>query len=586
MFTASDAIATAAVGILEQLLSRVLAAASNEPVLRGRQLAATRLFVPLFQRNAAALQAALEFLFASVNFAPPTETVASVAGASGASASGADASDPLSDDTRAVRRRACHSLLSLAASVAPHLLPLFASLVQRTVQIAAAPDTYDCDRTSLFQFLVATSNAMPDRTQQRAFIAEMTQSMCAQLNSEAVQRALSSFHAFTAACGLFAPEAQTRGHAAVEFRIQLRAVLLNVAGILRGIQAMDSEVRTTAGAADMGDLGGGGGGDDAPSSSAGAADAAATAVPLLDVSGAARSTVMLQAGWPLLQTILPCVLQLITVLHSLYTQQARALVPAPLRLMLTRPSREEMGTLNEADRAIKAASARCAAARDRRAAASAAGAAEAALHRHAAACASWLHSVRDACYTIVGAATLAGPALFQARVVGSRGKDIDRARPPSSHQDCFFVYWGCMIFPRLISSSLEIDFFVVTTCAQTYAPQALTATVFSHLDAMEARHWRLLVDRVVSPLTANCPASEYERLLVPVLHVALTTVFGRLSTGWLQVQHSVNSRRSRGMALDRIAAFSLENTPSSVYFSFFLSSLRLHHFVWAASGER
>ena len=53
---------------------------------------------------------------------------------------------------------------------------------------------------------------------------------------------------------------------------------------------------------------------------------------------------------------------------------------------------------------------------------------------------------------------------------------------------------------------------------------------------MEARHWRLLVDRVVSPLTANCPVSEYERLMVPVMHVALTTVFGRLSTGWLQVR--------------------------------------------------
>jgi hypothetical protein len=138
--------------ILEALLSQILSTPSAEPVLLGRQLYAIRLFIPLFQSNSAALSAALELLFASVTFTPPAEAVSPAALASGAAA---DVNAHLSDDTRATRRRACHSLIALAAAVPQHLLAVFQSLVQRVVQVAGMAETTDSERTSLFQFLVA-----------------------------------------------------------------------------------------------------------------------------------------------------------------------------------------------------------------------------------------------------------------------------------------------------------------------------------------------------------------------------------------------------------------------------------------------
>jgi hypothetical protein len=47
--------------------------------------------------------------------------------------------------------------------------------------------------------------------------------------------------------------------------------------------------------------------------------------------------------------------------------------------------------------------------------------------------------------------------------------------------------------------------------------------------------WRSCPDKVITPFTANCPVEEYQRLLLPILQVLITTAFGRLSTGWLDV---------------------------------------------------
>lgn len=201
---------------------------------------------------------------------------------------------------------------------------------------------------------------MPDRAQQRAFIADMTQQMLGELQNEALACALGSVHQFAAAFGLFQPEAGARGAPTVEFRIkvlvcahsrlpqfqsrrsvlfsslstapphlflilpttrpkQFRSTVLNFAGILKGIQATDEERRdsalSTSAAAVSAELADadnddGGGGDAVDfASSVSAAAAALLAVPQRDVSGAASTGVMLQAGWPLLQAILPQILQ-------------------------------------------------------------------------------------------------------------------------------------------------------------------------------------------------------------------------------------------------------------------------------------
>lgn len=49
-----------ALGLLEQLLSTVLAQSTDHAMLLTRQLFVIRLFVPLFQHNLPALQATLE----------------------------------------------------------------------------------------------------------------------------------------------------------------------------------------------------------------------------------------------------------------------------------------------------------------------------------------------------------------------------------------------------------------------------------------------------------------------------------------------------------------------------------------------
>ena len=72
-----------------------------------------------------------------------------------------------------------------------------------------------------FCFSLGFSNGMPDRAQQRAFIADMTQQMLGELQNEALARALGSVHQFAAAFGLFQPEAGARGAPTVEFRIKV-----------------------------------------------------------------------------------------------------------------------------------------------------------------------------------------------------------------------------------------------------------------------------------------------------------------------------------------------------------------------------
>jgi hypothetical protein len=102
---------------------------------------------------------------------------------------------------------------------------------------------------------------------------------------------------------------------------QFRSTVLNFAGILKGIQATDEERRDSAlsssaaavsaelADADNADIDGSGDAAVDFASSVSAAAAALLAVPQRDVSGAASTGVMLQAGWPLLQAILPQILQ-------------------------------------------------------------------------------------------------------------------------------------------------------------------------------------------------------------------------------------------------------------------------------------
>ncbi len=76
-----------------------------------------------------------------------------------------------------------------------------------------------------FLLSLGFSNGMPDRAQQRAFIADMTQQMLGDLQNEALTRALGSVHQFAAAFGLFQPEAGARGAPTVEFRIKVLLAL-------------------------------------------------------------------------------------------------------------------------------------------------------------------------------------------------------------------------------------------------------------------------------------------------------------------------------------------------------------------------
>jgi hypothetical protein len=219
-------------------------------------------------------------------------------------------------------------------------------------------------------------------------------------------------------------------------------------------------------------------------------------------------------------------LQLVTMLHTLYTSQARQLMPAPLREVLAL-CREELAILHESDKAIKEKSIANAAAKA--AAAGAVSPAERALQVHIGHCQSWLQNLRDSAYSILAAATLAGPALFQ-----------------------------------------------------SYSPQALVASVFSHLDSMDARHLRMLIERFVTPLCANCPVEDYQRLLLPVLQVIITTVFGRLSTGWLMASDEDSEVNDLSVLEEMIEDRMLRDLTRA--FGFFVANMCVPHAGYGVAG--
>jgi hypothetical protein len=305
--------------------------------------------------------------------------------------------------------------------------------LQRIIPLVQNPDMLESDRTSLFQFLVAISNAMPDRAQQQHFIAELSANMLTDLHAEPVTQAASSFRYFVGCVGLAGPATPGSAEEAAvwEFRSKLRTVIVNLSGILRGIQATTEEKMASAGVVNGDAVLAGG--DDDDGATQGDGRGLAVSVPLLDVAGAARTSVMLQAGWPLISTIMPQVLRLVTMVHSLWTPPARQSLPAAMR-SLFQTSKEELQFLQDADRAIKEKAGTAAVVL-----APADDVSVSPEQRHVHACQSWLYSIRENMYMILGAATLAGPSFYQ-----------------------------------------------------TYTPQMLVSSVFSHLDAMDTGHLRAL----------------------------------------------------------------------------------------------
>ena len=111
---------------------------------------------------------------------------------------------------------------------------------------------------------------------------------------------------------------------------------------------------------------------------------------------------------------------------------------------------------------------------------------------------------------------------------------------------------------------------------------SLISNVFSCLDSMSTFHLRLLIDRFLVPFVANCPAHNYNDVLLPILSVFIPIVFSRLSTEWLAATDEEKNFNDIAMEDQIIEDRSLRELTRS--YVLFIANMTIPHAGYGVQG--
>ena len=160
----------------KELLSLLLSFQTADPLLQTRRLQALSLFTPIFLHHPQTLPVTVSALLSSVTFRSEREQ-----------------SKPLSDlseDTKACRRRAVHSLTHIARKCTALLLPSLEQSLAAVQGLVASGRLREEERTLLMEFLVTISAALPQREAQADFVRKMIGPQAERWSEHSMQEAL------------------------------------------------------------------------------------------------------------------------------------------------------------------------------------------------------------------------------------------------------------------------------------------------------------------------------------------------------------------------------------------------------------
>ena len=145
--------------VAESLLDRLLRYQTEDPLLQTRRLQALALFTPIYSHHPATLPPVLSSLLSSVGFRSPRERELPWYA--------------LSEDSKACRRRAVHSLTQIARKCSARLVEGLQVVMSKVEEMVGSGQVVQDEQVLLMEFLVTVSTALPQRDQQHHFLARM-----------------------------------------------------------------------------------------------------------------------------------------------------------------------------------------------------------------------------------------------------------------------------------------------------------------------------------------------------------------------------------------------------------------------------
>ena len=145
--------------VAHSLLAMLSAYRTDDPLLQTRRLQALALFTPIYLHQPATLPPILSTLLSSVGFRSARERGLPWYA--------------LTEDTKACRRRAVHSLTHIARKCSARLVEGLPVVVSKVEDMVGSGQVAEDEQVLLMEFVVTVSTALPQREQQQHFLARM-----------------------------------------------------------------------------------------------------------------------------------------------------------------------------------------------------------------------------------------------------------------------------------------------------------------------------------------------------------------------------------------------------------------------------
>jgi hypothetical protein len=182
-----------------QLISREIlsllvnyGAANSDPTIQTRRLHSFAYFTPLYAIDAQSLQVGLEQAISGLIYRSPAEENCNF--------------NDFSEDTKACRRRAIHTLTAIAKKLAGRLVDAFDPLLNRIMQLFQQNLIVESEKVLIYEFLVLISMEIPNSAKQNEFISMVLKQPIDFWDSDQLNSLLSNQKSFLQLVGLDADE--------------------------------------------------------------------------------------------------------------------------------------------------------------------------------------------------------------------------------------------------------------------------------------------------------------------------------------------------------------------------------------------
>ena len=184
--------------VAQSLLGRLLSYQTDDPLLQTRRLQALAVFTPTYVHQPVTLPPVLSTLLSSVAFRSTRERELMWYA--------------LSEDTKACRRRAVHSLTHIARKCSARLVEGLSAVVSKVEEMVGSGQVAEDEQVLLMEFVVTVSTALPSREQQQHFLARMIAPQLQRWSDTALQTAISGGQGWTEVLGGGKEEVQAVRH--------------------------------------------------------------------------------------------------------------------------------------------------------------------------------------------------------------------------------------------------------------------------------------------------------------------------------------------------------------------------------------